>query len=75
MIRQFDIMSKLDIRFCRLILVVGGLIIVISELCLLLDQWFTGYQGLFPVWVKILILAGGLLVIVLALAVRVEEGR
>ena len=66
-------MNKLDIRFCKLILVVGGLIIVISELCLLLDQWFTGYHGLFPVWVKILIVTAGLGVILLALAVEVKE--
>jgi len=56
-----------------MILVGGGLIIVVAELCLLLDQWFTGYQGLFPTWAKVLILLAGLGVIVAALAVKVKE--
>ena len=67
-------MPKLDIRFCKLILIVGGLIVVIAELCLLLDQYFTGVQGLFPAWAKGLVLVAALAVIVATLAVRVKEG-
>ena len=66
-------MSKLDIRFCKLTLIGAGLVIVVAELCLLADQYMTGFQGLFPAWAKVLILTAGLGVILLALAVEVKE--
>ena len=66
-------MDKLDIRFCKLILIGAGLVIIAAELYLLADQYLTGFQGLFPAWAKVLIVAGGLGVILLALAAKVEE--
>ena len=66
-------MSKLDITFWKLILVGGGLIIVIAMLCLLLDEWFTGFGGWLPAWARCLIVLAALGVILLALAAKVRR--
>ena len=63
-------MNKLDIRFWKLILVGGGLIIVVSVLCLLADEYLTGMGGWLPAWGRVLVLVGGLAIIVVALAVK-----
>ena len=70
---RLDIMSRFDITFWKFILTVGGLIIVVSTLCLLLDEWLTGYGGLLPAWARGLCLVGGLLLIVGVLAVKRKE--
>ena len=63
-------MSRFDITFCKLILVLAGMLIVVVELCLLLDELFTGVGGSYPAWVRGLILVAGLLIVILALRVR-----
>ena len=68
-----DVMSRLDIRFCQLILIGGGLIIIIAELYLLLDELFTGASYGFPAWARGLILVAALVLIVVVLAVRVKR--
>ena len=63
-------MSRFDITFCKLILVLAGMLIVAVELCLLLDELLTGVSGSFPAWMRGLILVAGLLIVMLALRVR-----
>ena len=63
-------MTRLDIMFCKIILVGGGLIIIIAELCLLLDELFTGASYGFPAWARGLILVAALVMIVAVLSVR-----
>ena len=65
-------MSRFDIRFWKCILVGGGVLITISELCLLAHQWLTGCSWGFPAWVRIVIALVGLGVAVVAMAVKVE---
>jgi uncharacterized membrane protein YhaH (DUF805 family) len=70
-----DVMSRLDITFCQLILVGGGLIIIVVELCLLADELLTGASFGFPAWARCLGLLAGLALIVAVLAVRVKRKK
>lgn len=62
-------MSRFDITCCKLLLIVGGMVLVLAELCLLLDAVLTGTAAS-PVLSRALLLVAGLLVVVLALRVQ-----
>jgi len=66
-------MSRFDITFWKVILVGGGVIIIVAELCLLI--WGTGsdIDGLFPPWARALGLVAGFGLILAVLAVRRKE--
>ena len=63
-------MSRLDIIFCKLILILAGMLIVVAELCLLLDALCTGSCGSNLAWARGLFLVAGLLIVVLGIRVR-----
>ena len=66
-------MTQFDIRFWKLIVIGGGVIIAVAELCLLGHEWISGCPGAFPAWVRGLVVLGGLGVAIMAMRVDTEE--